>query len=178
MLFPVTTISVEQEYSTKAEPDSNRNERSFTDAPSLREDGLAFSSQNTMPTLSSTDNQDSRMDSSLPLKSTIEKFVNTRWNAEDKADIVRNNSTISWPKPISEMTSMTNATFPSVTNSSLSVSNTTNALFDRSSFDSTLSAATEQNAGTELFYDDCSSTAGWVSQSSWTGEQLVSQLQT
>ncbi len=109
---------------------------------------------------------------SLGLQSTIERFVNTSWNikSEESIRLEENNDTIDWPEPIPQINR--NVVNTSIDlNSSLSISSINN-------IDQSLPLYIGDSTGTILFDDDCSSTSGWISQSSWPSEPPLTQLQT
>ncbi|MGY5856467.1 MAG: hypothetical protein RTV72_12185 [Candidatus Thorarchaeota archaeon] len=109
---------------------------------------------------------------SYALQSTIEKFVNTSWNikSEESIRLEENNDTIVWPEPPPQI--VRNVVNSSVDlNSSISTNNI-------DVIGQSLILSSSSSTGTNLFEDDCSSTSGWVSQTSWPGEQLLTQIQT
>ncbi len=97
------------------------------------------------------------------IQSIIDKFVNTSWKteAECSAEEEENNSTIDAQEP------------PSLANrGSFDSSENLNSTYEP------LLLTSGVGSGTVLFQDDCCCTSGWISQSNWPGDLLMTQLQT
>ncbi len=110
--------------------------------------------------------QEDNTTTSLGLQSTIERFVNTSWNikSEESLRLEANNGTIDWPEPRSSEDSDIISTVAKDLNSSTSK-------------EAGIESLRGDSSGTTLLSDSCSSTSGWIVQNSWTGEALMSEVQ-
>lgn len=107
--------------------------------------------------------ENSCLQSPPALVAAIAKFVNTSWNEDDDAQIT-NSTTTDWSEQ-------------KVTRD-IEGAESNGVDLNSSDIIDSIDTLNSESSGTALFSDSCSSTAGWISQSSWSGDPLVSEIQT
>jgi len=102
---------------------------------------------------------------SLPLKSTLDRYINADWNSNELQESPEKNHT------------KESAIVPLIAQNSEEVSDSyiegNTSLYHSQK----IMSAPYGNDGTILYDDQCYSTSGWTSQNSWSGDMLVTEIQ-